>query len=123
LRAESFTKEKKHMKRVVVVLAAMLALPMFAAAEDWSNVAMIDTQCSTKAKANPDAHTKSCALACAKSGFGIVDKDGNYLKFDAKGNQEAKSLLESSSKQDHIRVNVSGKKEGDVIHVSSVKML
>ena len=111
------------MKRVVVVVAAMLALPLFAVAEDWSNVAMIDTQCSTKAKANPDAHTKSCALACAKSGFGIVDKDGKYLKFDAKGNQEAKSLLESSTKQDHIRVNVSGKKEGDVIHVESVKML
>jgi len=111
------------MKTAVVVMAAMMALPMFAAAEDWSNVAMIDTQCSTKAKANPDAHTKSCALACAKSGFGIVDKNGNYLKFDTKGNQEAKSLLESGSKQDHIRVNVSGKKEGDVIHVDSVKML
>ena len=52
-----------------------------------------------------------------------MDKDGNYLKFDAKGNQEARSLLESSSKQDHIRVNVSGKKEGDVIHVESVKMM
>ena len=111
------------MRRMVVVMAAMLALPMFAAAQDWSNVAMIDTQCSTKAKTNPDAHTKSCALACANSGFGIVDKDGNYLKFDAKGNQEAKSLLEGSSKQDHIRVNVSGKREGDVIHVDSVKML
>ncbi len=111
------------MKRVVVVLAAFLVLPMFAAAEDWSNVAMIDTQCSTKAKANPDAHTKSCALACAKSGFGIVDKNGNYLKFDAKGNQEARSLLESSSKQNHIRVNVSGKKEGDVIYVKSLKVM
>jgi hypothetical protein len=111
------------MKRVVAVLAMCLVLPAFAVAEDWSNVSMIDTQCSTKAKANPDTHTKSCALACAKSGFGIVDKDGNYLKFDAKGNQEAKSLLESSNKQDHIRVNVSGNKEGNVIHVQSVKML
>ena len=109
------------MKKMVVVMAAVLALPMFAAAEDWSNVAMIDTQCS--AKANPDAHTKACGLACAKSGFGIVDKDGNYLKFDAKGNQEAKSLLEGSSKQDHIRVNVSGKKEGNVIQVRSLKMM
>lgn len=111
------------MKKMVVVMAAVLALPMFAAAEDWSNVAMIDTQCSAKAKANPDAHTKACGLACAKSGFGIVDKDGNYLKFDAKGNQEAKSLLEGSSKQDHIRVNVSGKKEGNVIQVQSLKMM
>lgn len=111
------------MKRAVVLMAACLALPAFAAAENWSNVSMIDTQCSTKAKANPDAHTKSCAMACAKSGFGIIDNNGNYLKFDAKGNQEALKLLESSNKTDHIRVDVSGKKDGDVIHVQSVKMM
>lgn len=111
------------MKKAVVVLAALLALPAFAAAEDWSNVAMIDTQCSTKAKANPDAHTKACALACAKSGFGIIDSSGNYFKFDAKGNQEAIKLLESSNKQNHLRVDVSGKKDGDVIHVQSLKLL
>ena len=111
------------MKRAVAVLAVLMVLPAFAAAEDWSNVAMIDTQCATKVKANPDAHSKSCALACAKSGFGILDSSGNYLKFDAKGNQEAMKLLESSNKQDHLRVDVSGKKEGDVIHVQTLKML
>ena len=111
------------MKTAVAVIAAFLALPAFAAAQDWSNVAMIDTQCSTKAKANPDAHTKSCAMACAKSGFGIVDKDGNYLKFDPKGNAEAMKLLQSTNKQDHIRVDVSGNKDGNVIHVESLKML
>ena len=110
------------MKRAVAVMAVLMALPAFAAAEDWSNVAMIDTQCSTKAKANPDAHTKACALGCAKSGFGIVDKDGNYLKFDANGNAQAMKLLQSTNKQDHIRVDVSGKKDGNVIHVQSVKM-
>ena len=111
------------MKKAIVLLGVLMALPSFAAAEDWSNVPMIDTQCSTKAKADPDSHTKACALACAKSGFGIVDKDGNYLKFDAKGNQEAMKLLESSNKQDHIRVDVSGKKDGSVIHVESVKLI
>lgn len=111
------------MKRATVLMAVLLALPAFAAAEDWSNVSMIDTQCSTKAKANADAHTKSCALACAKSGFGILDKQGNYLKFDAKGNQEAMKLLESTNKQDHLRVDVSGTQEGGVIHVQSLKML
>ena len=111
------------MRRATVLMAMFLALPAFAAAESWSNVSMIDTQCSTKAKANPDAHTKSCALACAKSGFGIVDNDGNYLKFDAKGNQEAMKLLESTSKQDHLRVDVSGTKDGSVIHVQSLKLL
>jgi hypothetical protein len=115
--------EEKRMKRAVVLMAACLALPAFAAAENWSNVSMIDTQCSAKAKANPDAHTKACAMACAKSGFGIIDSSGNYLKFDAKGNQEALKLLESSNKQNHIRVDVSGKKDGEVIHVESLKMM
>lgn len=111
------------MKKAVVLMGVLLALPSFAAAEDWANVSMIDTQCSTKAKANPDAHTKACALACAKSGFGIIDKDGDYLKFDAKGNQEAMKLLEDTNKTDHIRVDVSGKKDGSVIHVASVKLM
>jgi hypothetical protein len=111
------------MKRVVALVAVLMALPAFCAAEDWSNVAMVDTQCATKVKGNPDAHTRSCAMACAKSGFGIVDSSGNYLKFDAKGNEEALKQLEGSNKQDHLRVNVSGKKEGDVIHVQSVKLL
>ena len=111
------------MKKAVVLMGVLLALPSFAAAEDWANVSMIDTQCSTKAKANPDAHTRACALACAKSGFGIIDKDGNYLKFDAKGNQEAMKLLEDTNKTDHIRVDVSGKKDGSVIHVASVKLM
>lgn len=111
------------MKRATVLMAVFLALPAFAAAEDWSNVSIVDTQCSTKAKANPDGHTRSCALGCAKSGFGILDKDGNYLKFDAKGNAEAMKLLEGTSKQDHLRVDVSGTKDGSVIHVESLKLL
>jgi hypothetical protein len=110
------------MKRISLLLAVAIAFPAFAAAESWSNVSIIDTQCSTKAKADPDSHTRSCALSCAKSGFGIVDKDGNYLKFDAKGNAEAIKLLQSSDKKDHLRVNVTGEKQGDVIQVQSLNM-
>ncbi len=84
---------------------------------------MIDIQCSSKAKANPDAHTRSCALTCAKSGFGIVDNSGNYLNFDEKGNEQAKMLLENTSKTDHLRVDVSGTKEGNIIHVESLRLL
>jgi len=110
-------------KRISFVLALAIALPALAAAEAWNDVSMIDTQCSSKAKANPDAHTRQCALMCSKSGFGIVDASGNYLKFDAKGNEEALKLLNASSKKDHLRVDVQGNKEGDVIHVESLRML
>lgn len=111
------------MKRVILLSAFALLFPAFLAAEDWSNVSIVDTQCSTKAKANPDAHTCDCALMCARSGFGIVDQSGNFLKFDAKGNQEAKQLLQNSTQKDHLRVDVTGTKDGDTIHVTSIKMV
>ena len=110
------------MKRVVLLAAIALALPVFAVAENWSSVSIVDVQCSAKAKANADAHTRDCALMCARSGFGIVDQGGNFLKFDAKGNQEATKLLQNSSKKDHLRVNVTGTRDGDTIHVQSLSM-
>lgn len=96
---------------------------LFSLRLNWSNVPIIDSKCAAKAQAAPDAHARSCALACAKSGFGIVDKDGQYLKLDNNGNQEALKQLEGSSKKDHLRVDVSGTKEGNVIHVQSLKLL
>ena len=111
------------MKKLAILLSFVLAFPAFAAAESWNNVSIVDTQCSKKVAANPDAHARSCALACAKSGFGIVDKNGQYLKFDSKGNQEATKLLESSSEKDHLRVNVTGQKQGETIRVKSLKLM
>jgi hypothetical protein len=110
------------MKRITLLMLLAMALPGFAAAENWSNVPIIDTQCSAKVKADPDAHTRACAMACAKSGFGIIDKEGNYLKFDNNGNKQAMRLLQSTSQKDHLRVNVSGTKQGDIIRVQSLTM-
>jgi hypothetical protein len=45
---------------------------------------------------------------------------GTHLKFDAKGNAEALKLLQNTDKKDHLRVNVTGEKQGDVIHIQSV---
>lgn len=111
------------MKRISLLLALAMSLPAMAVAESWTNVPMVDTQCSAKVKADPDAHTRACAMACAKSGFGIVDSGGNYLKFDSNGNKAAKEQLENSTKKDHIRVDVNGSKDGDTIHVQSLKLL
>lgn len=109
-------------RKVFLLMIAAMALPAFVAAETWSNVSLIDSQCSTKAHANPDAHTRDCALTCAKSGFGILDKNGHFLKFDATGNTEAIKLLRSTSKKDHLRVDVTGEIEGETIHVKALKM-
>lgn len=110
------------MNRTRLALIIALALPGLCAAETWKNVALVDNACSAKVKANPDAHTKDCAVKCADSGYAVVASDGTVYKLDAKGNTEAAAALKATSKADHIRVTVSGTKEGDTIKVSSLKM-
>jgi hypothetical protein len=113
------------MKRVatVILMAGMGALPALAAATSYQDVPVVDVSCSKKAASDPDSHTRDCALACAKSGFGIVTKDQKFLKFDAAGNAKIADELKASSKKDHLRVNVDGEVQGDTLKVSSVQLL
>ncbi|HZU24825.1 MAG TPA: hypothetical protein VFA04_04845 [Bryobacteraceae bacterium] len=104
------------------LLAAALALPAFCAAETWNNVPLVDVACSAKVKANPDAHTRSCAMQCSKSGYGIVASDGSFLRLDAHGNEQALEALKSAKNDDHLRVTVTGARKGDTIQVESLKM-
>jgi hypothetical protein len=110
----------KHIRIIFLFIAAM-SLP--AVAEDWNNVALVDVMCSAKAKADPDSHPRDCALQCQKSGFGVVTPQGEFLKLDSKGNQEALALLKSTPKNDHLRVSVSGTRKGDQISVAKIHML
>ena len=107
----------------LLLLAGLCAVPAFAAAESYENVAVIDVSCSKKAAADPDSHTRDCALACSKSGFGIVTKDQRFLKFDAAGNAKIAEALKASDKKDHLRVDVSGAVHGDTLKVTSIKLL
>ena len=112
------------MLRVLAVIGSVcfLAASGVAAAETWSNVSLIDTMCSVNAKAKPDAHTKACALQCAKSGFGIIAPDGSYLKFDDSGNAKVLAALKATKKADHVRVSVTGERQGDTIKVSNIRI-
>jgi hypothetical protein len=107
----------------MVVLLGLCAAPAFAAVTSYQNVPVLDVSCSKKAAADPDAHTRTCALACVKSGFGIVTKDQQFLKFDAAGNAKIAEALKASSQKDHLRVDVKGEQEGDTLKVSSIKLL
>ena len=66
-------------------------------------------------------HTRDCALeeACAASGYGVFQGD-KYYKFDDAGDKQAKELLENTSTEKGIMVNVTGKLEGDKIMVASI---
>ncbi len=112
------------MKKVFLLATVLAAVPLVARAEIWKNVSLVDTMCASKeqVKKNPDAHPTSCALKCAKSGFGIFDADGKYLKFDEAGNDQAIAALKSTKETDHLRVTVDGELKGDTIAVKSVTL-
>jgi hypothetical protein len=107
----------------LVLLCSLFTLPALAATETFKNVSVIDVNCHAKFAKNADAHPRACALKCSASGYGIFTEDGKYLKFDKKGNEEILPQLKASDKKDHLRVDVTGEVEGDMIKVSSVKLL
>ena len=113
------------MRKVVsfLVLLGLAAIPALAAVETYKDVPVVDVNCSKKVAADPDSHTRACALKCAASGFGIVTKDKQFLKFDAEGNAKIVEALKASDKKDHLRVDVSGDVQGDMLKVSSIKLL
>jgi len=105
-----------------VVLLAIFAIPAVAVAETFEGVALVDVNCSAKVKADPDAHTRACALQCQKSGFGILTSDGTFLKLNPQGNQQVVQLLSKSHKTDHLRVNVKGKVTAGALEVQSISL-
>ena len=107
----------------LLMLAGLVATPALALAATYDNVPVVDVNCSKKAAANPDAHTRDCALKCAGSGFGIVTKNEQFLKFDAAGNAKIIDELKASGKSDHLRVDVTGDVQGDTLKVTSIKLL
>ena len=115
------------MKRAIGVFAfilavATLAFPLQAATETWKNVPLMDGHCSGKMADKADEHPRSCALQCAKGGYGLITADGKFLRFDEAGNEKALAALKASEKTDHLRATVTGTLNGDVITVSSLSI-
>ncbi|HEX9201177.1 MAG TPA: hypothetical protein VF865_16580 [Acidobacteriaceae bacterium] len=101
---------------------SLLASPALAATKTFKDVSVIDVSCSQKQAANADAHTRECALSCKGSGFGIVTPDKKFLKFDADGNAKIAEQLKASTKADHLRVNVTGDVDGDMLKVDTIQL-
>jgi len=112
------------MKKLAVALAAVAAFALAAPglAETWTHVTLVDTNCSKKVAADPDAHTRDCAIQCAQSGYGILTAEGSFLKFDAEGSKRALEVLRAAERADHLRVDVTGTLEEGVLRLESIRM-
>ncbi len=110
------------MKKLLVVAAAVLSMPVAALADSWDHVSLVDRMCQNKVKSDPDGHPTSCLLKCAGSGYGILAPDGTWLALDDAGNAKALAALKQTKQKDHVRVDVTGERKGDVVQVASLKI-
>jgi hypothetical protein len=111
------------MKLLIASILIAAVLPLAAAAETWSSAPLLDQNCSVKyTLKDAGTHTRSCALSCASSGFGILTPDGKFLKFDDAGSKKALAALKASNKSDHLRATVTGDLANDTIKVQSIKL-
>lgn len=106
------------MKRFLTTALAAGVFAAVAMAETFSGTLM-DAMCKGK---DPVEHTRDCAIACAKSGFGLVMADGKFLKFDAAGNKTALDVLKKSKKEKDLKATVTGTLKGDTIQVATVEL-
>jgi hypothetical protein len=103
------------MKKVLVVVMLVFAFSLVAMAEEWTGY-IADANCAAKqgAKAASDGHA-GCAAGCIKKGAAavLVTPEGKVYKID---NQDA--VTEHAGH----KVTVTGKMDGETIHVDNVKM-
>jgi|SRR5579883_1655315 len=107
----------------------LLAGAMQAAAfADQLNGTLMTTMCAAQAaKGGPEAvakHERTCNLKpnCAKTGFGVLTSDNKFYRFDEAGEAKALKALQESTKQDDMKVVVTGEIQGSKIVVSSLKL-
>ena len=83
---------------------------------------LMDTMCAAKKLDQASSHTAQCMKDCATSGFGLVTKDGKYLKFNEGGNAKALKALKADNRQANLQVKVTGELKGSVIRVDSIAL-
>jgi len=120
------------MKRTSVValtLMALLSLALTVWAKDGTEKltgVLVDKSCSAKvAKSETpqtaaEGHPKGCAVKCKDGGYGVF-VDGKFYEFDAKGNELALKVLEGSSADKGVKVNVEGTKHENHLMVSKLE--
>jgi hypothetical protein len=109
---------------VGVAAMGLTSVAAMAAPVKYTNVAVVDVMCSknTSTTAAADKHTVSCALDCADGGFAVITADDKVLKLDKAGNEKMLAALKATKVVDHVRVNVSGDLDGDVLKVTEMKL-
>ncbi|MBI4907610.1 MAG: hypothetical protein HY820_28560 [Acidobacteria bacterium] len=100
----------------------LLGFTCFSLSTAWAESftgTVVDVICRGKDVAS---HTRQCALACAKGGFGLVLSDGKFLKLNEAGNAMTLSKLKASTRDKDLKAKITGTLDGDVIQVETLEL-
>ena len=115
---------------VIVALAAAIAVAGNPSKKQTKfSGTLVDVACATEQaqKQKPDfaqKHDKECLTMadCVKSGYALLTPDNKVLKFDAKGNEQARKLLAETKKEQDFKATVTGAVQGDSIEVATLAL-
>src|SRR5207237_3221161 len=97
-----------------------------AAEQSWSGH-LIDVACATDRKNNLSQlgtdHTRKCLHmpACQNSGYALLTEQLRVLRFDQRGNELAKKVLEKEKWRSGAKIHVDGTLDGDLLLVKQLK--
>ena len=111
----------------VVAFAESVVFEKYLVDVDCANKAIKDDQ--TNLRTNSENHTVACLKkpSSMASGYGVIIRNKetgkyNFYKFDEKGDEIARKLLETTNKTDKIQIKVRGTIENSmVIKVKSIE--
>jgi hypothetical protein len=120
----------RHISRFLVAASVLLSTLTFADSGKKVKLKghLVDVACSIEQKDDLNymrsSHSKSCFKmpACEKSGYAILTADDKVIRFDSKGNEVAKQLIETSDKDKDWRITVRGKLDGEQLAVNKIEL-
>jgi len=110
-----------------VAVAEDYVLEQYLVDVDCANKAITDD--GTNLRTNPEKHTVACLKkpSCMASGYGVIIRHKEtdkytFSKFDEKGDEIAKKLIEAIKKTNNMLIKVRGTmdKESEIIKVKSL---
>jgi hypothetical protein len=87
---------------------------------------LIDAHCAHDYRGRTAAqHPVGCNLGegCKEFGWGVMMSSGQYLKFDAAGDQRARHILETTKLTQDLEIQVTGRREGNEFVVRRMTVL
>ena len=90
---------------------------------------LVDITCATDAKRNLTKlraeHSRKCLLMpiCAESGYALLTDEDEVLRFDAKGIELARKMIEKHSRSQTWRVSIEGAIHADQLAVERIHLL